>query len=86
MDHDYYTFRSITRGQLALRYLQAADVKATLVRTPRVLAAEGCGYAIRVRTGDSAAASRVFAENEVRYQRRFREQNGHFREVSHGVS
>lgn len=86
MDHYYYTFRSITRGQLALRYLQAAGVTAALMRTPKALATEGCGYAIRVRETESGHAERIFAAHEVHYQRRFREQNGRFREAGHGLS
>ena len=56
MDYYFFTFRSITRAQLALRYLQAADMRAALLRTPKALATEGCGYVIRVRAADAAAA------------------------------
>ena len=80
MDHELFTFRSITRAQLALRYLQAADVNASLQRTPKSLAQEGCGYAIRVRAGDRAAM--IFAQNAVQYQKRYGYLNGKYREVA----
>lgn len=77
----YFTFRSITRAQLAMRYLQAADMTAGLMRTPKVLAREGCGYAIRVRDSDVSLANQIFQENEIQYHRRFVEQNGRFQEA-----
>jgi len=81
MDYAFFTFRSVTRGQLALRYLQAADVHAALLRAPKALSAEGCGYAIRVRTADAARAAQIFEHNAVPYQRRFHQSGGHYREV-----
>lgn len=86
MDYYFFTFRSITRAQLALRYLQAADVRAALLRTPKALATEGCGYVIRVRAADAAAADQLFSENQVRYQRRFIQRGGRYQEVLHGLS
>ena len=86
MDYYYWTFRSITRAQLALRYLQAADVRAALQRTPKALATEGCGYVIRVRAGDVAAADRIFSENQVQYQRRFIQRGGRYQEAPYGLS
>ena len=84
MGYCFYTFRSITRGQLALRALQAENLRASLLRTPRALATEGCGYAIRVREDDCAAAERVFARSGVQFQRRFVERNGQYRELRGG--
>ncbi len=81
MDYEYFTFRSITRAQLALRYLQAADVTATLLRTPKALATEGCVYAIRVRARDGDQTAEIFAHNAVQFRRRFRRENGQYREV-----
>ena len=86
MDYYFFTFRSITRAQLALRYLQAAAMRAALLRTPKALATEGCGYVIRVRAADAAAADQLFAENQVRYQRRFIQRSGRYQEVLHGLS
>lgn len=86
MDYCYYTFRSITRAQLALRYLQASDVPAALQRTPKPLATEGCGYVIRVRQADDAAAGQIFADNQVQYQRRFIQLGGRYQEAPYGLS
>ena len=86
MDYYFFTFRSITRAQLALRYLQAADMRAALLRTPKALATEGCGYVIRVRAADATAADQLFLENQVRYQRRFIQRSGRYQEVLHGLS
>ena len=82
MDYDYFTFRSITRGQLALRELQEADVNAALLRTPKALTTEGCGYTVRVRAGEGDRAAGILARSDVPYQRRFRQSGGQYREVA----
>lgn len=82
VDYEYFTFRSITRAQLALYDLQAAGIAAVLQRTPRALAGEGCGYAIRVRSGAGERTEELFGRHAVPYQRRFRRQQGQYREVT----
>ena len=81
MEYEFFTFRSITRGQLALRYLLAADVTAVLMRAPRQLSQEGCAYAIRVQAADAAWAAQIFDHNAVLFQRRFHQSNGRYWEV-----
>ena len=76
----YYTFRSITRAQLAQRALREAGVSAALLRTPKALAAEGCGYALRLPRAEETAADRAFRDAPP-YQRKFLEQNGRYLEV-----
>ena len=46
----YYilTQRSLTYAQRGVRLLGAAGITATLLRTPREISSNGCGYGIKV--------------------------------------
>lgn len=48
----YITFRSVTFAQRGERVLREAGVRCTLLRTPRWMEAQGCGYALRLWTAD----------------------------------
>ena len=41
------TFRSITAAQNAARALEQAGLPAQVLRTPRALQEQGCGYCVR---------------------------------------
>lgn len=58
----YFTFRSVTPAQRAKRLLDLAGVSSALLRTPRVLAGSGCGYAIRLRPELGARAAMVLRQ------------------------
>ena len=46
----YYllTCRSLTYAQKSARALERAGITAIVVRVPREIAAEGCGYSVRI--------------------------------------
>ena len=48
MNDYYFTYRSVTSAQRALRALTDAGIPAQLRRTPGPLAKNGCGYCLRV--------------------------------------
>ena len=48
----YITFRSVTYAQRGERILSDGGYHCTLQRTPRWMEEQGCGYALRVWTGD----------------------------------
>lgn len=48
MYDDYLTFRSLTSAQRALAACQTQGIRAELVRAPKDLSAQGCGYALRM--------------------------------------
>ncbi len=57
----YVTFRSVTFAQRAERILSQAGYRCTLLRTPRWMEEQGCGYALRIWAkdiGDTAALLR----------------------------
>jgi hypothetical protein len=47
----FFTFRSITLAQRAVRVLDKAGLFGTLLRTPKQIQQQGCGYSVRVRSG-----------------------------------
>lgn len=65
----YITFRSITFAQQGERLLQKAAIRCTLLRTPRWMEAQGCGYCLRLWTGDVGPALRLLREKQVPLRR-----------------
>ncbi len=53
----YFTFRALTAAQRGACCLQQAGVPASLVRSPSVLAAQGCGYSLEVAPVYAARAA-----------------------------
>lgn len=80
---DYYiTFRSITRAQKGSRLLESAGFSCQLLRTPKVLSAQGCGYALRVPASQGVAAAETLRQNEIAFQRLYRlDGDGTYREA-----
>lgn len=48
----YVTFRSVTHGQRGQKLLESAHIRCHLLRTPKWMEAQGCGYSLRIWTGD----------------------------------
>lgn len=48
----YVTFRSVTFAQRGERLLQDNGIRCTLLRTPKWMEAQGCGYSLRLWTKD----------------------------------
>lgn len=61
-DH-YFTFRSITKAQAGERALGREGLHCVLLRAPKILSANGCGYVLKIRGGEvhlAAAALRLW--------------------------
>ena len=65
----YITFRSITRAQKGSRLLESAGIHHQMLRTPKIIADQGCGYALRVRRDTARMAVEALRQNEIVYQR-----------------
>ena len=50
------TVRSVTYAQRGERVLNRAGERARVQRTPRWMEEQGCGYSLRLQTGDIARA------------------------------
>ena len=46
----YITFRSVTFAQRGEKILTAAGIRCSLLRTPRWMEEQGCGYCLRLGT------------------------------------
>ncbi|MCI8526014.1 MAG: DUF3343 domain-containing protein [Oscillospiraceae bacterium] len=80
---DYYiTFRSITRAQRGSRLLDSIGLHHQLLRTPKVLSAQGCGYALRLRQELGAQAVEALRQNEIGFQRVYQlDGGGQYQEI-----
>lgn len=65
----YITFRSITRAQHGSALFNTAEISHQLIRTPKSIASQGCGYALRVHYGAVFQAVQVLRQNEVGFLR-----------------
>lgn len=52
MKFHYITFRSVTHAQRGEKVLKHAGIGCNLLRTPKWMEAQGCGYSLRVWTAD----------------------------------
>ncbi len=62
MNDYYFTYRSVTLAQRALRTLTEAGIPARLRRTPGALARNGCGYCLQVSPRWSGAAAQALRD------------------------
>lgn len=68
--YDYcFTFRSVTLAQRGTRTLSKAGVWNTMVRTPKHLQQQGCGYCLRVHEAQLALARELLRQEEIRYHK-----------------
>ena len=61
----YITFRSVTVAQRGEKILSAAGNRCSLLRTPRWMEEQGCGYCLRLWTDSPAAAVELLKKNRV---------------------
>lgn len=63
------TFRSVTFAQRGEGVLRRAGLGCTLQRTPRWMEEQGCGYSLRLRHRDGAAAVRLLRESNIAFRK-----------------
>ena len=69
MRMDYITFRSVTPAQRAQRILRQVGMDTILQRTPRWMEERGCGYCLRLRSGDVQQAVAVLNQQQVAFSK-----------------
>ena len=81
--YDYFfTFRSATAAQGGAKRLEQAGIPAMMVRTPRNLQKQGCGYSLRVRAAQYRAAQQLLVQGGAGFQRIYtRLPDGNWEEV-----
>lgn len=67
-----FTFQSLTQAQNGLKHLQRNAVEASLHRTPKAVAARGCGYSLVVPELQLRRAADVLRERNVSYKALYR--------------
>lgn len=65
----YITFRSVTAAQRGEKVLQKAGFRATLLRTPKWMEAQGCGYSLRLWTDNAQPAVQLLRDQGVAFRR-----------------
>ena len=61
----YITFRSVTYAQRGEKVLNGANIRCTLMRTPKWMEEQGCGYCLRLWTSDATAAVERLRESWI---------------------
>ena len=61
----YITFRSVTFAQRAEKLLHQKGYRPNLMRTPRWMEEQGCGYALKLWTEDVRMPVKLLRENRV---------------------
>ena len=65
----YITFRSVTYAQRGEKVLNQGGIRCTLLRTPKWMEEQGCGYCLRLRTDDILSAVRLLRAAQVPFRR-----------------
>ena len=65
----YITFRSVTTAQRGEKVLQKAGLRAVLLRTPKWMESQGCGYSLRIRTDELLPVVDLLREKAVVFRR-----------------
>lgn len=72
----YLTFRSITHAQKGSNQLTAAGIRHRMLRTPKIFASQGCGYALQLPRKDVEAAVQVLRSCHAILQRVYWQHEG----------
>ncbi len=65
----FITFRSVTFAQRAEKLLSQRAFRVSLMRTPRWMEEQGCGYALRLWTDRIDSAVALLTEKKIQLRR-----------------
>ena len=78
----FITFRSVTFAQRAEKLLLQKNVRVSLMRTPRWMEEQGCGYALRLWSDDIRMIVRVLRESKIQLRKVYAQyEDGEMEEV-----
>lgn len=69
MKYYYITFRSVTFAQRGEQVLDQDGIRCSLQRTPKWMEERGCGYCLRLWTGDVRQAAELLRRKNVPYRK-----------------
>ena len=79
----YITFRSVTYAQRGEKLLSRQNHRVSLMRTPRWMEEQGCGYALKLWTNDITSAVRLLRGERVQLRRVYAQrEDGRMEEVT----
>ena len=65
----FITFRSVTFAQRAEKVLSQRGIRVNLMRTPRWMEEQGCGYALKLWSGDILPVMKLLRENRLQLKK-----------------
>ena len=65
----YITFRSVTFAQRGEEILRRGGISSVLQRTPRWMEEQGCGYGLRLRTGNIYKSLEVLRKDGISWRK-----------------
>jgi len=79
----YFTFRSVTFAQRGEKLLSRQNFRVSLLRTPRWMEEQGCGYALKLWSRDISTAVQLLQDARIQLRRIYAQQeDGHLEEVT----
>ena len=69
----YLTFRSVTFAQRGEKLLRQKGIRCTLLRTPRWMEEQGCGYSLRLWTEEVGEGVRHLRESGIPLRKVYRQ-------------
>ena len=78
----FITFRSVTFAQRAEKLLNQKAIRVSLMRTPRWMEEQGCGYALKLWANDILPVVKLLRENKIQLRKVYVQmENGDMEEV-----
>ena len=78
----FITFRSVTYAQRAEKLLSQRGYRVSIRRTPRWMEEQGCGYALKLWSGDIFPIVKLLRENQVQLHKVYvQQEDGQMEEV-----
>ncbi len=65
----YFTFRSVTAAQRGSKALHLVGISNQLLRTPKPLQQQGCGYCLRIGRRSFTAALETLRFERIKYNK-----------------
>ena len=79
----YITFRSVTFAQRGEKLLSRQNFRISLLRTPRWMEEQGCGYALKLWSKDISTAVQLLQDARIQLRRIYAQrEDGHLEEVT----
>ena len=73
MDVYFITFRSVTLAQQGENTLRKAGIGCRLLRTPRWMEEQGCGYCLRLRREEMDSVLEILQQGKVQFRKVYRQ-------------